>query len=211
MGGRTGARREGACRACCARARRLQGGAEAEVRAAREGPGAGRAAAAGAAAARALAAVVRARLRNAHLRPKAAWAYLTSGRAGWRVAQSRARAVHRAVKHWSNRWWAGVMGHQKSREKRMPTLCGRLSSAAATARSSSAHVRRARHRCARALGPARRPFTPFTRAAANVARAAGRRRSAARRAPDDDLEGRLASAIVDFSSPRAALLRRCRG
>ena len=62
----------------------------------------------------ALAVVVRVRLRNAHLRPKGAWGDLTSGRAGWRVAQSRARAVHRAVKHWSNRWWAGVMGHRKS-------------------------------------------------------------------------------------------------
>ena len=73
MGGRTGALREGACRACRARARRLQGGAEGEAGEAREGPGAGRAAAAGAAAAGALAVVVGVRLRNAHLRPKAAW------------------------------------------------------------------------------------------------------------------------------------------
>jgi hypothetical protein len=73
MGGRTGARRAGACRACRARARRLQGGAGAEAGEAREGPGAGRAAAAGAGAAGALAAVVRVRLRNAHLRPKGAW------------------------------------------------------------------------------------------------------------------------------------------
>ena len=100
--------------------------------------------------------------------PRLLGAMMAVGRAGWRVAQSRARAVHRAIKHWSNRWWAGVMGHRKS-SKTHANSCGRLSSlAAATARSSSAHVRRPRHRCARALGPARRPLTPFTRAAAHL-------------------------------------------